>query len=83
MQANKTPAMVATAFNEICTNADDNDFYGFSMTQDENGVVSGYGFSLKIPEIAKEKTDARNIDGEAIFDFEMIKNTIRIKGTRC
>lgn len=83
MQANKTPAMVATAFNEICTNADDNDFYGFSMTQDENGVVSGYGFSLKIPEIAKEKTDARNIDGEAIFDFEMIKNTIIIKGTRC
>lgn len=83
MQENKTPAMVATAFNEICTNADDDEFYGFSMTQDENGIFSGEGFSLKIPEIAKEKTDARNIDGEAIFDFEMIKNTIIIKGARC
>lgn len=83
VQNNKTPAMVATAFNEICTNADDNDFYGFSMTQDENGIVLGDGFSLKIPEIAKEKTDARDIDGEAVFDFEMIKNTITIKGGRC
>ena len=83
VQNNKTPAMVATAFNEICQNAADNEFYGFSMTQDENGVVSGDGFSLKIPEIAKEKTDARNIDGEAIFDFEMIKNTITIKGVKC
>lgn len=83
VQNNKTPAMVATAFNEICTNADDNDFYGFSMTQDENGIVSGDGFSLKIPEIAKEKTDARDIDGEAVFAFEMLKNTITIKGARC
>lgn len=83
VQNNKTPAMVATSFNEICTNADDNDFYGFSMTQDENGIVSGEGFSLKIPEIAKEKTDSRDIDGEAVFNFEMIKNTITIKGARC
>ena len=53
------------------------------MTQDENGIVSGDGFSLKIPEIAKEKTDARDIDGEAVFAFEMLKNTITIKGARC
>lgn len=83
IQENKTPAMIATSFNEICTNADDDEFYGFSMTQDENGVVSGDGFSLKIPEIVKEKTDARDIDGEAVFNFEMIKNTITIKGARC
>lgn len=83
ISSNKTPGMVSTAFNDICTNADDDEFYGFSMSQDENGVVSGDGFSLKIPEIAKEKTDAREIDGEAVFDFEMIKNTITIKGTRC
>ena len=82
-QSNTTPAMIATAFNDICTNADDDEFYGFSMSQDENGVVSGDGFSLKIPEITKEKTDARDIDGEAVFNFEMIKNTITIKGSKC
>ena len=81
--ANATPAMVATAFNNICQQTDDDEFYGFSMSQDENGVVSGDGFSLKIPEIAKEKTDAREIDGEVLFNFEMMQNTITVKGTTC
>lgn len=82
-QSNTTPAMIATSFNNICTQTDDDEFYGFSMSQDENGIVSGDGFSLKIPEIAKEKTDAREIDGEAVFNFEMIENTITIKGAQC